>query len=99
VDVSAGPRIRPAVLAELDVDLPGLRRETRAALELAVVAPAPPDLIDRLAGATGLLDVIAELPLDSPPVSALVPKLAKQARSALSEWAAWQARRSSKPKA
>ena len=52
------------------LDLTHLRRETRTALELAVVALAPSELIDRLAKSAGLLEAIAELPTDSAPVVA-----------------------------
>jgi len=85
--------------AETPLDLSHLRRETRTALELAVVALAPLDMIDRLAGAAGLLEALMELPPDSPPVIALVPKLSGRARSALKDWNAWQARHLSKAKA
>jgi hypothetical protein len=47
-------------------------------------------LLDKLATAAGLLEAIAELPLDSPPVLAMVPRLAKRSRAALAEWYAWQ---------
>ena len=79
--------------SEAAVDLSHLRRETRTALELAVVASAPQDLIDRLAWAAGLLEAIVELPSNSPPVLALVPKLTKRARSSLEQWSGWQAER------
>ncbi len=72
------------------LDLSHLRREMRTALELAVVALAPANLIDRLAAAAGLLEAIVELPLDSPPVVALVPKLLKRARGALVDWNDWR---------
>jgi len=75
---------------ESALDLSHLRRETRTALELAVVALAPSDLIDRLASVAGLLEALVELPLDSPPVLTLVPKLTNRARSALEGWQRWQ---------
>jgi hypothetical protein len=56
--------------SDTQLDLSHLRRETRTALELAVVAPAPTALVDRLAWAAGLLEAIAELPADAPPVVA-----------------------------
>jgi hypothetical protein len=56
-----------------------------------VVARAPPDLVDRLASAAGLLEAVAELPSDLHPVVALVPGLAERSRSALDEWARWRA--------
>jgi hypothetical protein len=75
---------------ETQLDLSHLRRETRTALELAVVALAPADLIDRLAAAAGLFESLAGLPADAPPVVALVPKLVKRSRAALDEWDRWQ---------
>jgi hypothetical protein len=68
------------------LDLSHLRREARTALELAIVALAPADLIDRLASAAGLLEAISELPPDSAPALALAPKAAARAKSALEEW-------------
>ena len=79
--------------SEAALDLSHLRRETRTALELAVVASAPQDLLDRLAWAAGLLEALVELPPNSPPVLALVPKLTKRARSTLEQWNRWQAER------
>jgi len=67
-----------------------LRRETRTALELAIVALGPMELVEKLAAAAGLLEAIVELPSDSPPVIALTDKLAKRATSALEEWRKWQ---------
>ena len=84
--------------ADQTLDLSHLRRETRTALELAVVALAPKDLVDRLAWGAGLLEAIAELPSQSPPVLALVPKLATHTRSALAQWNEWQARNIAKVK-
>jgi hypothetical protein len=71
------------------LDLSHLRRETRTALELAVVALAPSELIEPLATAAGLLEAIAELPTDSAPVIALIPGLVSRANSALHDWNTW----------
>jgi hypothetical protein len=71
------------------MDLSHLRRESRTALELAVVAMAPSDLVDRLATAAGLLEALDELPTDSAPVLAIVPRVATRARSALEDWQKW----------
>ena len=72
------------------LDLSHLRRDVRTALELAVVSLAPSDLVDRLAAAAGLLEALAELPKDSAPVIALVPKLGTRTRGALEEWQKWR---------
>jgi hypothetical protein len=74
---------------ETSLDLRHLRRDTRTALELAVVALAPGELIDRLAASAGLLEALAELPANSAPVIALVPTLVTRARSALEDWQKW----------
>ncbi len=75
---------------ESHLDLNHIRRETRTALELSVVAMAPSELIDRLAIAAGLLEALIELPANIPPVLALVPQLVVRAKSALSDWQRWQ---------
>jgi hypothetical protein len=67
-----------------------LRREVRTALELAVVALAPEALVERLAAAAGLLETIAELPLDAAPIAALAPRAIKRAQEALAAWRRWQ---------
>jgi hypothetical protein len=72
------------------MDLAHLRRETRTALELAVVALTPSELIDRLAASAGLLEALVGLPTDSQPVAALVPTVLTRARAALDDWSKWQ---------
>ncbi len=72
------------------MELRHLGREVKTALELAIVALCPSELVDRLALAAGLLDAIAELPLDSPAVAALVPGVGTRARAALKDWSRWQ---------
>ena len=75
--------------ADVRMDLSHLRRESRTALELAVVAMAPSELVDRLAAAAGLLEALVELPTDSAPVIALVPKLVTRTQRALEDWRRW----------
>ncbi|HEX2879663.1 MAG TPA: hypothetical protein VHO25_08995 [Polyangiaceae bacterium] len=75
--------------SESQMDLSHLRRDSRTALELAVVAMAPSDLVDRLATSAGLLEALVEFPRDSPPALALVPKLVTRTRSALEDWQKW----------
>jgi hypothetical protein len=72
------------------LDLSHLRRDVWTALELAVVSLAPTDLVDRLAAVAGLLEALAELPKDSAPVLALVPRLGTRTRDALEEWQKWR---------
>jgi hypothetical protein len=76
--------------AETSIELSHLRRDSRTALELAVVAMAPSELVDRLAAAAGLLEALVELPADSAPVIALVPKLVERTRGALEDWEKWR---------
>jgi hypothetical protein len=83
-----GARAAPAISA---MDLRHLRRETRTALELAVVAIAPAKLIERLALSAGLLETLTELPVDSPPSLALLPRFLPRTQEALDEWQRWQA--------
>jgi len=75
------------------LDLSHLRRETRTALEIAIVELAPTELIERLALVTGLLEALAELPSDSAPAIALGPSTADRARVALKVWRDWSATR------
>jgi hypothetical protein len=72
------------------VDLRHLRREVRTALELAVVALAPPKVIDRLAASAGLLEALTELPTDSAPVRAVVPGVVTRTRNGLDDWQKWR---------
>lgn len=71
------------------MDLSHLRRESRTALELAIVAMAPSDLVDRLAMAAGLLEALVELPTDSAPVIAILSRGVTHARSVLADWQKW----------
>ena len=75
--------------ADASTDLAHLRQEARVALDLAVVALAPSQLIERLATAVGLLESLGELPADSPPVLAMVPKALAHAKGSLEDWRTW----------
>lgn len=75
---------------EAQLDLSHLRRETRTALELAVVRLAPANLTYQLAAAAGLLEALVELPNDSPPAIALGPRAVKRSQAALAKWQAWR---------
>jgi len=70
-------------------ELAQLRQEAKVALDLAVVALAPSQLIEHLALSVGLLESLGELPADSPPVLALVPKTIARSKSSLDEWRSW----------
>ncbi len=73
-----------------EIEFVHLRREVRTALELTIVALAPEVLVERLAAAAGLLETIAELPLDAAPIAALAPRAIKRASDALDAWRRWQ---------
>jgi hypothetical protein len=81
----------PSPDIESHLDLSHLRRETRTALELAVVTLAPAGVTDRLAAAAGLLEALVELPRNSPPAIALGPKVARRSQAALDKWRRWRA--------
>jgi hypothetical protein len=66
-----------------------LRREARTALELAIVAFAPDAIVDQLAMATSVLEVLLELPPESPPAVALLPATVARAGMALAAWRDW----------
>jgi hypothetical protein len=66
-----------------------LSREAKTALELAIAALAPSELIDRLAMAAGLLDAIAEFAMDAAPTLPLIPKTIERARKSLDDWRVW----------
>lgn len=83
-------RARPAPASESALSLSHLRRETRTALELAVIALAPSQLLERLAAAAGLLEALIELPANSPPALALIPGLLERANASLADWQTWQ---------
>jgi hypothetical protein len=74
---------------ETQKELAKLRHEARAGLDLAVVALAPSQLIERLALAVGLLESLSELPANSPPLVALVSKTIARSTSSLDEWRSW----------
>ncbi|HEX9296597.1 MAG TPA: hypothetical protein VF881_12205 [Polyangiaceae bacterium] len=83
------PRAPEDSFVEERLDVSHLRREARTGLELAIVALAPWDLVERLAMAAGLLEAMGELPSDAPPVRTLVPKVLVRARGAIEEWQEW----------
>jgi hypothetical protein len=74
----------------MDTQLTHLRREARTALELAIVALAPDEIIDGLAVSTGLLEALNELPGDNSSVLAMAEVTAKRARKALQTWREWE---------
>ena len=71
-------------------ELRHLLRTVKTALELAIVARAPTDSVNRLGRASGLLDAVSQLPLDVGPAQALTAGLIADARTALDAWQDWE---------
>jgi hypothetical protein len=88
--MSQPQRTKQAKTSETALDLAHLRRETRTALELAIVTLAPSELIDSLAVSAGMLEALVGLPTDSAPVVAIVPAVVKRAKGALESWSKWE---------
>ncbi len=75
------------------LDLSHLRRDSRTALELAIIELAPTELLEPLAVVTGLMEALEELPPDSDSAIALGLSTAARARDALKAWNDWAASR------
>ena len=50
-----------------------LLRTVKTSLELAIVARAPMELLNRLGRVSGLLDAVSQLPTEEGPAQALMP--------------------------
>jgi hypothetical protein len=74
----------------MQMEIRHLGREVKTALELAIAALAPSEIVDRLATAAGLLDALAEFPEDTAPALAFVPETVERARRSLAAWQIWQ---------
>ncbi len=72
------------------MELTHLSREVKTSLELALAAPAPNDLVDRLAIAAGLLEAILDMALDESATLPLVTRTTERASQALDAWRRWQ---------
>jgi len=69
------------------------QRDVATALELALAALAPGALIEALACASGLLNALIDLPLDSEPMRAWAATTIQRAEQSLHGWRAWAAER------
>ena len=67
-----------------------LLRSVKTSLELAIVARAPADLLNRLARVSGLLDAVSQLPLDEGPAQAMIARLIADGAAAVDAWEKWQ---------
>ncbi len=77
-------------VAPNEMELRHLRRDVKTALELAIVAMSPAEIVESLALSAGFLSALDELPLDSPAVAALLPGVDRRAHAALDGWATWR---------
>jgi hypothetical protein len=67
-----------------------LLRSVKTSLELAIVARAPSDLLNRLGRVAGLLDAVSQLPTDEGPAQALTAGLIADGLAAVDAWSKWQ---------
>lgn len=78
----------------LELDTPTemrhLLRTVKTSLELAIMARAPGDLVNRLARISGLLDAVSELPTDEGPARDMTATLLVDALSAVELWRVWE---------
>ena len=72
------------------MELRHLAREVKTALELAIAALTPSDLVDQLAVAAGLLDAITDMALDKAANVPLVTRTVERANQALAAWYRWR---------
>ena len=70
-------------------ELRHLLRSVKTSLELAIMARAPTDLVNRLARVSGLLDALSQLPEEGPVRDLMAPALA-DALSAVELWRVWE---------
>ena len=66
-----------------------LLRTVKTSLELAIVALAPSDLLNRLGRVAGLLEAVSQLPTDEGPARALIPGLLADGLAAADAWDEW----------
>jgi hypothetical protein len=66
-----------------------LLRSVKTSLELAIVARAPSDLLNRLGRVAGLLDAVSQLPTDEGPAQGLTAGLIADGLAAVEAWDKW----------
>jgi len=67
-----------------------LLRTVKTSLELAIMARAPADLLNRLGRVAGLLDAVSQLPTDEGPAQTLISGLIADGLAAVDVWNKWQ---------
>ena len=67
-----------------------LLRTLKTSLELAIVARAPTDLLNRLGRVAGLLDAVSQLPAEAGPAQAMTASLVADGVAAVEAWEKWQ---------
>jgi hypothetical protein len=70
-------------------ELRHLLRSVKTSLELAIVARAPADLLNRLGRVAGILDAVTQLPTDEGPAQALIAGLVADGLAAVDAWNRW----------
>jgi hypothetical protein len=81
---------RTAQQVDTPTEIRHLLRTVKTSLELAIMAGAPGDLVNRLARVSGLLDAVSQLPTDEGPAAELAGPLLVDALSAVELWRVWQ---------
>jgi hypothetical protein len=71
-----------------------LLRAVKTSTELAILARAPAELVNRLARVSGLLDAVSQLAVDAAPARELTTSLIRDALGALDQWRSWDKARS-----
>lgn len=66
-----------------------LLRMVKTSLELAVVARAPSELLNRLGRVSGLLDAVSQLPNEEGPARTMTAGLIADGLAAVAAWEKW----------
>jgi hypothetical protein len=70
-------------------ELRHLLRNVKTSLELAILAHAPSDLLNRLGRVAGLLDALSQLPTDEVTAQTLTAGLIADGLAAVEDWNKW----------
>jgi hypothetical protein len=71
-------------------ELRHLLRTVKTSLELAIIARAPADLLNRLGRVAGLLDAVSQLPTEEGPAQAMIAGLIADGLGSVDAWSKWQ---------